>query len=49
MGPRIISCGIIAGLSMAETLRSAPGVIMDLYNARLRYDAALQGRKLEED
>lgn len=49
MARHVISCGIIAGLSVAETLAAAPGFVMDLYQARLRYDAALHGRELEED
>lgn len=47
MAHRVISDGLIAGLTMAEVLSSAPGFVMDMYNARLRYDAAMHGRRLE--
>ena len=49
MARRVISYGIIAGMSIAEVLASAPGFVLDTYHLRLRNDAALHGRKLEGD
>lgn len=41
----MISFGLIAGLSYAETRRSAPGLVMDLYMYRLRYEDEQHGIK----
>lgn len=49
MARRVIGYGMIAGLSMAEVLASAPGFVMDMYAIRLRYDAAMHGRRLEDE
>lgn len=49
MAYRVISYGMIAGMSMAEVLASAPGFVMDVYSVRFQYDAAMHGRKLKGD
>ena len=40
--------GLIAGLSMNEMLRMAPGLIMDLYIYRRDYDDAEHGVRREK-
>ena len=49
MAQRVISCGIIAGMCMADILASAPGLVLDIYWQRVQYDMALHGCKLKED
>lgn len=49
MARRVISFGIIAGMSVAETLAASPGFVLDVYHMRIRHDAAIHGIKLEDD
>ena len=39
--------GLIAGLSMAETLSAAPGLVIDLFCTRRDYDDQQHGIKRE--
>lgn len=47
MAHRVISCGMIAGMSMAEVLASAPGFVMDMHTLKVQYDAAIHGLRLK--
>lgn len=43
--------GLLAGLTLSETLRSAPGFVLDMYLMRRDYDDQLHGirrKKLNE-
>ena len=40
---RVMSCGLIAGMTMDEVRRSPPGLIMDMFMYRQDYDLALHG------
>ena len=40
---KCLGCGLIAGLTRAETLSSAPGLIFDLYIQRREYDDQQHG------
>jgi hypothetical protein len=42
---RVVSCGLIAGMSMDAIRRSPPGYIMDLYMYRQDYDMSLHGMR----
>lgn len=42
---KYISYGLIAGLTLEETLASAPGFVADLYIMRRRYDDEQHGLK----
>lgn len=42
---RVMSCGLIAGMTMTEIRRSAPGMVMDMFLWRQDYDLALHGMK----
>lgn len=42
---RVMSCGLIAGLTLPEIRRSPPGLIMDMYMYRQDYDMALHGMR----
>ena len=35
---RVVSCGLIAGLTMSEINRMRPGEVLDYYVYRMRYD-----------
>lgn len=35
---RLISCGLIAGMTMKEIMSAAPGFVMDMYLYRQDYD-----------
>jgi len=37
----VISYGLIAGMTLAETLASPPGLVFDLFRYRERYDDVL--------
>lgn len=49
-GRQVVSYGLIAGLSYSETLRSAPGMVLDLFLYRRAYDDQMHGivRKRKE-
>lgn len=40
-----MSCGLIAGLTLGETLASAPGFVLDMYVAKRDYDDEQHGIK----
>lgn len=42
---RCLGCGLIAGLTRAETMRAAPGLVFDLYIQRRAYDDQQHGIK----
>lgn len=46
-----MACGLIAGLSLTEMGRLLPGMVIDLYVLRQRYDDQQHGikRKAKED
>lgn len=37
--------GLIAGLTLSETLDAAPGFVLDMYSAKQRYDDTQHGIK----
>lgn len=41
---RVLSCGLIAGLSKDEINRMRPGEVLDLYHYRAKYDSMFAGR-----
>ena len=43
---KIISCGLIAGLRMAEMRRMTPGFIMDMFVYRAKYDQPMMMAKM---
>lgn len=46
---KCLGCGLIAGLTMSESLSSAPGLIFDLYFAKRTYDDVLHGIRRKQD
>lgn len=44
----LISYGLAAGLTYAETMRLQPGVVMDLFMYRREYDGELHGIKWQK-
>lgn len=44
-----LSCGLITGLTMAETMSSAPGLVFDLFFAKRKYDDVLHGIRRQSD
>lgn len=42
---RVMSCGLIAGMTLTEVRRSPPGLIMDMFLYRQDYDFRLHGLK----
>jgi len=40
---RLISCGLIAGMTLKEIMRAAPGFVMDMYLYRQEYDDVMHG------
>lgn len=40
---RVLSCGLIAGMSLQEARRSPPGLIMDMFLHRQDYDMKMHG------
>ena len=44
----LISYGLAAGLSYAETMRLQPGMVTDLFLYRREYDGALHGIKWKQ-
>lgn len=40
---RLIGCGLIAGMTLKEIMRAAPGFVMDMYLYRQDYDDVMHG------
>lgn len=40
-----LGCGLIAGLTMGESLSSPPGLIFDLFFQKRKYDDVMHGIK----
>jgi hypothetical protein len=43
----VVSCGLIAGLSLPEINRMRPGAVMDLFIYRRKYDDIQHGIRRE--
>lgn len=40
---RLIGCGLIAGMTLKEIMRAAPGFVMDMYLYKQDYDDVMHG------